>query len=149
MESTFSWVRLDIAILLKAFAICNSRPKMALWAANSSVSASLKTPSDSFFPSILQPRSAITSDALIFQPQAPSALAGICRRVAAAECLTKAADSNDADSGNCFGGCLERGDGANPDLGRAVWHYGRAASLGDPDALYNFGHCVEYGKGIG
>jgi TPR repeat protein len=38
----------------------------------------------------------------------------------AAECFKQAADSNNADGVNCFGCCLERGDGVDPDIVRAV-----------------------------
>jgi hypothetical protein len=36
-----------------------------------------------------------------------------------------------------------------PDIDRAVSHYRRAASLGNPDAPFNLGRCLEYRKEIG
>jgi hypothetical protein len=50
---------------------------------------------------------------------------------------------------NSFGCCLERGQGVDTDIGRAVLYYRKAASQSHPHALYNFGRCLEYGKEIG
>jgi hypothetical protein len=55
---------------------------------------------------------------------------------------------NDMDGANNFGCCLERGEGVDEDIERAVFYYREAATQSHRDGLYNFARCLDYGKGL-
>jgi hypothetical protein len=60
----------------------------------------------------------------------------------------QAADSNDEHGAKYFGCSLERGEGADAGINRAVHYYRKAALPSHRDGMYNCGRRLEYGKRI-
>ena len=62
--------------------------------------------------------------------------------------LEQLARKGDARAMNRLGLIFDRGLGAEPDAGRAVYWFARAAAAGDPAGMANYGRMLQQGKGV-
>lgn len=62
--------------------------------------------------------------------------------------LEQLARKGDARAMNRLGLIFDRGLGAEPDAGRAVYWFTRAAAAGDPAGMANYGRMLQQGKGV-
>ena len=88
-------------------------------------------------------------------PALPEGAAGdAARAYARGDCLTardiwqKLAERGDAQAMNNLGVLYDRGQGVEPDTGRALYWFAQSAKAGHPSGMSNYGRMLEQGRGM-